>query len=56
MLQGCKQGGECLIYVVARKIPILSTSFPPPTIRNMGIYSEDLYTIRHSALFYFCIG
>lgn len=28
MLQGCKQGGECLIYVVARKIPILSTSFP----------------------------
>lgn len=37
------------------KIPILSTSFPP-TIRNMGIYSEDLYTIRHSALFYFCIG
>ena len=26
------------------------------TIRKMGIYSEDLYTIRHSALFYFCIG
>lgn len=54
MLQGCKQGGECLIYVAARKIPVLSTF--PPTIRNMGIYSEDLYTIRHSALFYFCIG
>lgn len=51
-MRRCSFTGRNMVFIC--KIPVLSTF--PPTIRNMGIYSEDLYTIRHSALFYFCIG